>query len=129
MEVSTLITTILTLLQLALSQLGSSSTVANQVIAALINIVPIAVTLGTDVVNQIKSVISVLENSGDLTTDQLNTLASLSNDLDASWATTIANYNAVKGIVATPPAAAAALPEEDPAQASLPLSVAPVVAQ
>jgi predicted PurR-regulated permease PerM len=125
MEVTTLVTTILTLLQLVLAQLGSSSTVANQVIAALINIVPLAVTLGGDVVSQIKSVISVLENSGDLTTDQLNTLASLSADLDTTWETTIAKYNAAKGI--TP--ASAATPAADLAQASLPLASVPLVTQ
>jgi hypothetical protein len=124
----TLVLTILQLLQGLLSQLGTNNTAVNQILAALVQIVPIVVNLSAPIVNSVKAIISALENSGALTDDQLATLTNLSADLDASWQSTVAAYNASKGIVATSPSPAAAVttPASEDTAATTAESAAPL---
>lgn len=91
-----LVLTILQLIQSLLSQLGSNNTAVNQIIAALVQIVPLVVNLSTPIINSVKAIITALQNSGALTDDQIATLESLSDEIDAAYQTAVANYLASK---------------------------------
>lgn len=104
----TLVLTILQLIQGLLSQIGSNNNAVNQILAALIKIVPIVVTLSQPIINSVKAIITALQNSGELTDDQLATLESLSAEIDASWQDAVAAYLASKKAAASPPKASPA---------------------
>lgn len=106
-------TLVLTLLQLILSllpQIGVSSGAVNQILAALIQIVPMVINLSQPIINSVKNVISALQSSGALTDDQLATLESLSAEIDASWQDAVTAYLASKKPAAAPKATASSVP-------------------
>lgn len=109
----TVVLTVLGLLQGLLSQIGTNTGAVNQILTALIQIVPIVVNLSLPIVNSVKAVISALQTSANLTDDQITTLLALSADLDAAWQNAVTAYNSSRNI---PPVAVAAAPE---AEASL----------
>lgn len=91
-----IVLTVLQLIQSLLSQIGSNNTAVNQIIAALVQIVPLVVNLSTPIINSVKAIITALQNSGALTDDQIATLESLSDEIDAAYQTAVANYLASK---------------------------------
>jgi len=91
-----LVLTILQLIQSLLSQIGSNNTAVNQIIAALVQIVPLVVNLSTPIINSVKAIITALQNSGALTDEQIATLESLSDEIDAAYQAAVANYLASK---------------------------------
>jgi hypothetical protein len=89
------ITTLLTLIEGLLPELGvSSSSVVEKILAALVSIVPIIISDATGLIQQVQGIISTLQSSGNLTTAQLAQLDTLSAQADAA-------FDAVYGPAAT----------------------------
>lgn len=92
-------TILLTALQLLLSllpQIGLNNANVNQILAMLIQIVPIVSKLSGPIVDSVKAIIAALQSSDDLTPEQLATLDALSAELDAQYDLAVANYLASK---------------------------------
>ncbi|MGZ2484254.1 hypothetical protein ACVITL_002777 [Rhizobium pisi] len=115
-----LVLTILQLIQSLLSQIGSNNTAVNQIIAALVQIVPLVVNLSTPIINSVKAIITALQNSGALTNEQIATLESLSDEIDAAYQTAVANYLASKKKLIPATTLAVSAPAAQP-----PVSVSP----
>ncbi|MGO7089508.1 hypothetical protein AB9E14_23820 [Rhizobium leguminosarum] len=116
-----IVLTVLQLVQSLLSQIGSNNTAVNQIIAALVQIVPLVVNLSTPIINSVKAIITALQNSGALTDDQLATLESLSDEIDAAYQTAVANYLASKKkLTPAAPTATVSTPVAQPAASASP---------
>lgn len=110
-----LVLTVLQLIQSLLSQIGSNNNAVNQIIAALVQIVPLVVNLSTPIINSVKAIITALQNSGALTDEQIATLESLSDEIDAVYRTAVANYLASKKkLIQTTAAPAVSTPAAPP---------------
>ncbi|MBB3743928.1 hypothetical protein FHX10_003427 [Rhizobium sp. BK591] len=114
-----LVLTVLQLIQSLLSQIGSNNNAVNQIIAALVQIVPLVVNLSTPIINSVKAIITALQNSGALTDEQIATLESLSDEIDAVYQTAVANYLASKKKLIQPTAAPAVSTPAAPPVASV----------
>ncbi|WP_028732059.1 hypothetical protein [Rhizobium leguminosarum] len=118
-----IVLTVLQLIQSLLSQIGSNNTAVNQIIAALVQIVPLVVNLSTPIINSVKAIITALQNSGALTDDQLATLESLSDEIDAAYQTAVANYLASKKkLTQAAPTPTVSTPVAQPAASASPTS-------
>ena len=99
---------LLTLIQGLLPSLGVASTsVVDQILAALIQIVPIISANAANFLQPVQNIIAALQSSGALTADQLAALAALDAQVDAAFDAAVAADPSLKAI-ATPPATPAA---------------------
>jgi hypothetical protein len=124
----TVVLTILQLIQTLLPQIGVSSSVVNQILTALIQIVPIVVNLGPTVINSVNNIIAALQSSADLTDDQLSTLAELSAELDTAYEASVAAYLVSKKVTPAATAAIATSTADPEPAAQAPVSSAQVTA-
>lgn len=81
---------------LSLIPLITSSAKINEIIAQLINIIPVALQEAQDVVPLIRNIISALSNSGAVTPDQVAALKALDAEIDASYAAALTAYLAAR---------------------------------
>lgn len=89
------ITVLLTLIQGLLPELGvSSSSAVDEIISALVSIVPIIASGATGLIQQVQGIISTVQSSGALTPAQMASLATASAQADAA-------FDAVYGPAAT----------------------------
>lgn len=101
---SGVLTGILAILQAIVPSLTSSS-VVQQVINALIQIIPVLVKEAQDLVPMIKNIIVALSSNPAATADQLATLKALDQLTDSAFEAAAAKALAEDAAAATPPAA------------------------
>ncbi|BCH11919.1 hypothetical protein MesoLj131c_61770 [Mesorhizobium sp. 131-3-5] len=81
---------------LSLIPMITSSAKINEIIAQLINIIPVAVQEAQDVVPLIRNIIAALSNSSSVTPDQVAALKALDAQIDASYDAALAAYMAAR---------------------------------
>jgi len=73
------------IIQLLLPLVGGNSTVVSALVSKLATLVPLAVQEATDLVPEVKNIISVLSSSGGATDADLAALAALDAECDAAF--------------------------------------------
>lgn len=91
------ITTILTLIEGLLPELGASNAVniVEQILAALISIVPIITQNAPNFITPVKNIIAALQTSGAVTPDQITQLQQLDATCDAAFDAAATNAGGV----------------------------------
>ena len=89
---------------LSLIPMITSSAKINEIIAQLINIIPVAVQEAQDVVPLIRNIIAALSNSSSVTPDQVAALKALDAEIDASYDAALSAYVAARKNPQTPAA-------------------------
>jgi hypothetical protein len=114
---------LLSMIQGLLAALNVNSTSVNSIIAGLTQLMPLLGNLSQTVLSSIQNIITAVKSKGvGLTTDQLDALDAMSDEVDAAYQTIAANYLASKKKLIPTPAAqpaaqtsASVLPASQPA--------------
>ncbi|TAM98234.1 MAG: hypothetical protein EPN45_17985 [Rhizobiaceae bacterium] len=98
---STVLQTLLTLIQNLLPQIGVNSKIVTTILTALIQLVPIVIHEASDILPAIKNIIAALSASPAATADQLAALKALDAQVDAAFEAQVAAYLANHPVPAT----------------------------
>jgi hypothetical protein len=82
---SALVTSTIALLTALLPAIGNDSALVAQVIVWLVNVLPALVKEATDILPEIKNIISILSQSSAITPDQITQLQALDAQCDAAF--------------------------------------------
>lgn len=89
---ATIITTLLTLIQSLLPQIGVDNKAVNTVLTALISLVPIVVTEAQQALPAVKNIIAALSSNPATTDAQLATLKALDAKVDQAFEDAVTAY-------------------------------------
>ena len=84
--IATAVETLLALIEALLPEFGvASASVIAKIVSALVTIVPIIASNATNFLTPVKNIIAALQASGNVTTDQMASLATLDAQVDAAF--------------------------------------------